>query len=387
MKRFLGALSLTLMLVSGVGAEEDLATKQAGFACDLYLRAASKPGNLFFSPWSVSTALAMTSAGARGTTAEEMLKTLHYSDDSVHSALGAQIKDLEKPTSGYQLSVANRIWPNAGLSLQPSFETLLRTSYGATVQALNFDESARQVINQWVATQTQDKIQDLLPSGAVSSATQMVLTNAIYFKGTWKVAFDPKNTSTRSEFHVRSGPPVVTPMMCLTDSFRHATVGDVEILELPYTGERLSMILLLPTEADGLPALEAKLSAVQLEKWLAPLESSKMRCSIPRFRLTWEASLSAILQSLGMRKAFGAGADFSGMGGTPGAIFLSEVFHKAFVEVNEAGTEAAAATAVLMTRSMASPDQFIADHPFLFLIRDSQNGTILFMGRLEDPTK
>ncbi len=362
------------------------------FALNLYAQVRGEEGNLFLSPFSISTALAMTYAGARGETATQMREALHLGAEGerLHQAFGHLLETLnaQGEKGGYQLSVANALWGQKGAGFLREFLDLTQEHYGAGLREVDFaraTEAARRTINTWVEKETKDKIKDLIQPGVLSALTELVLINAIYFKGTWADPFDEKSTRDAS-FTLGAGDQVKVPTMHRTDDFRYAEGEGFQALELPYEGNDLSMVIVLPREADGLAALEARLSAENLESWLAGLRRRKVRVALPRFTMTSSFRLEEALKSLGMTDAFSGRADFSGMNGT-GGLFISAVIHKAFVDVNEEGTEAAAATAVVMMKSAAPrrPVVFQADPPFLFLIRDNRSGSILFIGRLANP--
>ena len=369
------------------------------FAVDLYGKlAAREKGNLFLSPYSISTALAMTWGGARGSTAKQMAATLHFGNDAdaVHRGFSLLQKGLASdPKSPFELAVANRLFAQTGKKFAEPFLALTRDRYGAPVEQLDFfksHEPARQHINLWVEKQTRDRIKDLLAPGVVNEKTRLVLVNAIYFKGSWAKAFEKKATALapftlgRSKFDV--------PMMSGEITAGYAEREGFQVLELPYksgTGARLSMLVLLPTQADGLAQLESKLSAKLLGELPRGLARQVVQVFLPRFKLESSFSLGDNLQALGMVSAFDCRedttADFSGMDGERD-LCISAVVHKAFVDVNEEGTEAAAATAVIMaqTDSVEPPKPvFRADHPFVFAIVDTASGSVLFLGRVVDP--
>ncbi len=364
------------------------------FAIALYGRLRSRSGNLFFSPESISTALAMAYAGARGNTASEMAKALHFTlaPDKLHPAMGALLSDLNAAHAGYQLSVANALWAQQGYSFLDDFLNLLKTAYGAGLNQLNFKsatEAARLSINQWVEQKTQDKIKDLLQPGALRSDTRLVLTNAIYFKGDWETQFDKAQTKDE-DFHLSPSQIAKVPLMHREGRFSYYDGGSFQALEVPYKSKELSLIVFLPKDPGGLPELEQSLTDSNLRQWLRQLfPVAKVIVTIPKFKETQEFELGSTLSAMGMPQAFAANADFSGMTGHRD-FAISEVIHKAYVDLNEEGTEAAAATAVTM-RAMAMrapeapPPVFRADHPFVFMIRDNRSASILFMGRLADP--
>ena len=366
------------------------------FALDLYQQLSAKPDEpLFFSPYSISTALAMTYAGARGDTATEMAKTLHFTlpPEELHAAYGSALKQLTTaaPDHGYQFRIANRLWGQQGFPFLDPFLKITRDDYGAELSQLDFvhnAEPARATINAWVAEQTNDKIKDLIPAGALSANSRLVLTNAIYFKGDWQLQFN-KELTKKAPFHLTADKTADVDMMFQQKHFRFARTDDALLLEMPYKSGDLSMVVLLPTKVDGLPAVEKMFTAESYDKWLAKLKSVNAQVWLPKFKATQQFELSGKLSAMGMPSAFSAsGADFSGMDGKRD-LSISAVIHKAFVDVDEKGTEAAAATgAVVGVHAIArpqKPEEFKADHPFIFLIRDTRGGAILFLGRYTGP--
>lgn len=372
-----------------------LARANNQFAFDLYgkLATASAEHNLFFSPFSISSALAMTSAGARGETAQEMRTTLRLAGlgDDVHDAFGALDRSLEPPTGDdgsipYALRIANRLFGSQSLTFEQPFLDQVQRAYDASLEPMDFEHNAdpsREKINAWVEEQTEQKIKDLLKPGVINSNTLLVLVNAIYFKGSWAEPFERQRT-TSATFHTASGEEPTVPLMERTGSYAYGSVDGVDVVELPYVGERLAMLVLAPPLGE-LPALEAKLDAAFVERAVGALQPQQVQLSLPRFTTTGEFELAETLADLGMKLAFEPGtADFSGI--TTGPIGLSNVVHKAFVEVNEEGTEAAAATGVVATRGlMPEPLTVRIDRPFVFAVRDTQTGSILFLGRIADP--
>jgi serpin B len=363
------------------------------FALDLYARLAAREGNLFLSPHSISTALAMTSLGARGDTAAEMARVLHFSLDPepLHPPLAALSRGPGSGTEkgGCELRVANRLWGQRGYEFLPDFLKATRMHYGAEIQEVDFvraTEAARRTINAWVERQTADKIKDLVPERVLDADTRLVLTNAIYFKGTWARVF-PKARTAEAPFHVGPGHTVQVPLMSQRETFGYLRQKTFQAVELPYVGKDLSMVVFLPTDPDGLAAFEQLLTADHLTQWLGRLKPQSVDVSLPRFQIASEFSLKKELSALGMPLAFDMNrADFSGMSDHPEGLFLAAVIHKAFVEVNEKGTEAAAATAaVVKARGFSKAAEFRADHPFLFLIRDLRSGAVLFLGRVTNP--
>ncbi|MFW6107551.1 MAG: serpin family protein [bacterium] len=366
------------------------------FALDLYARlCAAQDGDLFFSPFSISTALGMTYAGARGQTAAQMADTLGFAvpAERVHPAFRQLLDALaEGAKSGdYQLRVANALWGQEGYGFLDPFLELTRTHYGAGLRQVDFRadaEAARQVINRWVAERTEERIRELFPPGVLTSLTRLVLANAIYFKGQWARPFDPERTR-EEPFTLASGRKVAVPMMHQTARFAYAERPGLQVLGLPYEGGDLAMFVLLPAEPDGLAALERGLSGESLGETLGEARRREVVVALPKFRLTSRFGLAATLAAMGMERAFTDRADFSGINGRRD-LFLQAVVHKAFVEVNEEGTEAAAATGVAVGVTSVAPRPkpvFRADHPFLFLIRHRPTGAVLFLGRLARPAE
>ncbi|HUS45663.1 MAG TPA: serpin family protein [Phycisphaerae bacterium] len=372
------------------------------FAFDLYAKLKDQEGNLFLSPYSISTALTMTYAGARGTTAEQMDDVLCLpgapeeapgGPPYLHAAFAALQNDLNAGgrNGHYELAVANLLWGQKDYAFLPEFLNLLEANYGARLETVDFagaTEAARQSINAWVERRTRDKIKELLKPGILDRLTRLVLTNAIYFKGQWLREF-PKDATRDEDFFVTPDKKVTAPMMHQTEEFGYFEGPDFQALELSYKGEDLAMLVLLPKERDGLVGLEKALSAEKVADTVAKLRKQKVIVALPKFKTTAEFTLNEPLIALGMGDAFNPGkADFSGMNGRKD-LFISAVVHKAFVDVSEEGTEAAAATGVVMalTALPEPPPVFRADHPFLHLIRDRQSGAILFLGRLTDPTR
>ena len=385
-------------------SSEDVAALAEGgnqFAFDLYGKLV-RDGNLFFSPYSISTALAMTAAGARGNTEREMATVLHFpmedvagkasfiSRERVVASFGSLQEGLvaSRETRGYELHVANSLWGQHDYPFKVSFLDLIGKHFGGGFNTADFvrDAEAERVrINAWVEGETREKIKDLIPPGGVDQMTTLVLTNAVYFKGQWLSRFDEERT-TDAVFHGTHADATV-PMMYQKGDFQYFENDVVQVLEMPYVGENVSMLVLLPrTDGPrGLEVLEASLTPEMLSDWSARLREQDVKVYFPRFEMTWGTEeISDHLKALGIRDAFGEKADFSGMSDL-NDLFIDSVFHKAFVAVNEEGTEAAAATAVVMARTiMVQETIFRADHPFLFVIRDDATGSILFMGRVAD---
>lgn len=366
------------------------------FSLPLY-QALEKNGNVFMSPYSVSAALMLLLLGTDGETKTELetaLKVQGLSENAAHLGYSLLHKSLtDKSGKGLLVAIANRIFSKQGVALKKIFSTDALKYYGSEVELLDFgkqpDESRRR-INSWIEKQTNDKIKDLIPPNLLDDNTMMVLTNAIYFKGDWELKFDEKRTS-KQPFYTNDKDTVNVDMM---SDKKKAMSGDSEeldckCLQLPYKGEQLSMLILLPNKRMGLEKLENKITVSSLQNAISKMYKQETIISIPKFRIESSFELTKILPKLGITKIFSRSANFSGIFEDGGdGVFVSDVIHKAFVEVNEEGTEAAAATAIMMTRMCMIPAQpfvFKADHPFLFVIRDNSCGTILFMGRYASP--
>jgi len=368
------------------------------FAVDLYAQLSKQPGNLFFSPESISTAFGMAYAGARGPTATEMQHVFHFTlpPDRLHPAMGALLAEMNGQHKGYELHAADALWAQQDSSFEESYLKLVQSDYGADFHRVNFKispDSVRATINAWVEKQTNNKIKDLLGPGSLRSSTRLVLTNAIYFKGDWQDPFDGEATQ-KEEFHLSSTQWAMTPMMHRTGGYRYYDGGTFQALELPYAGNEISMVILLPKATDGLPALEKLFASGVAGDWIRKLEPvDKVILTLPRFTMTQQFELSGTLSAMGMAQAFSGSADFSGMTGKP-EFSISAAIHKAYIDVNEKGTEAAAATAIVMYATAMRreapeppPVVFRADHPFLFILLDTKSGSMLFVGRVADPTK
>jgi serpin B len=365
------------------------------FAVDLYRQLSREPGNLFFSPYSISSTLAMSYAGAHGTTAAEMAKVLHFdlAADKLHGAFADLNQQLLGSQRGYQLSLANALWAQTGYAFEPAYVKRLKDSYGAGLGTVDFasnPEMARQAINSWVSEQTRGKIPELLQATDLNPLTRCVLTNAIYFQATWFYPFQKAATRNKTFWRTRQEQTQV-PMMHLHEHLAYMEAEGVQALELPYES-RFRLIVLLPRQRDGLAAMEKDLTAKKLRTWIGAMKREEVDVALPRFKVQSTHSLREPLTALGMSLAFSPDADFSGSRASAqqDGLKITAVIHQALVEVDEKGTEAAAATAeVKSAKSLEpwrhEPKQFLADHPFLFLIRDGQTGSILFLGRLTDP--
>lgn len=383
-------------------AFDDMKTLPASnnaFAVDLYQKLRTHEGNLFFSPYSISVALAMTYAGARGETKAQMASTMHFDlpQDKLHPAFNALNTELLKPSGedgepGLTLNIANALWGQEGFGFSPEFLDTLAINYGAGMQAVDYakPEQARQFINQWVEDQTQDKIKDLIPEGSINEMTRLVLTNAIYFKATWQHPFDENETSDKP-FHMLDGSEIDIPMMHQTGSFEYFKGEGFEVVELFYEGNMFEMLIILPEEGS-FTAFEQGLDAAKLQTILDSFPTERVApqvdLTMPKFKVESSFGLAGTLAEMGMPDAFDVTrADLSGMTGKPD-LYITDVVHKAFVDVNEEGTEAAAATGVvvgLKSLPLEEPVKVMIDRPFLFLIRNVDTGTILFLGRVVEP--
>jgi serpin B len=373
----------------------DIVAGNTAFAFDLYRQLGKREGNIFCSPLSISTALAMTSAGAQGPTLEEMVKTLHLPEnqEQMHPAFAALMHGLTEPAKSgeYELRIANALWAQSGYQIREAFLDVVRTNYGAGFQTVDFrqnPEAARQTVNRWVEQQTNDKIKELFPSGVIDTLTRLVLTNAIYFKGLWTRTFDKRMTYDEP-FH-SAGSSAKVPMMHKTTDLSYAEGDTWQAIQLPYKASRLAMIVVLPKKVDGLPDLESKLDRGRLMSIVGALHSERVSLTVPRFKALSEFSLNQALQELGLKLAFSqTSADFRRITAED-PLRIQAVLHKAYVDVNEEGSEAAAATGVAIgvkatDRPPDPPKIFKADHPFFFAIRDTSAGSLLFLGRLAKP--
>ena len=374
---------------------EDLAALAAGnqnFAFDLYQAVRGEDGNLFYSPYSLSLALAMTYAGARGTTEAEMAETLHFTlpQAQLHPAfngLDLALTDARDDAEAFELSLANAVWGQQGFDFTPEFLDALAVNYGAGLRLADFvdpsqRDQARQTINTWVSDETEGRIEDLLPEGILNADTRLVLANAIYFKADWETPFAAEATMPMP-FTLADGSQLEVPTMSRRASTGYAASEDVELMEMYYKGGRASMVILLPAPGE-FEAFEASLDAQRVEALTERLEPGDLQLYLPKFEYAASLDLGATLADLGMPSAFDPNAaDFSVMDGRRD-LYLTSVVHKAFVAVDEKGTEAAAATGVV-AGATSMPQVVMVDRPFIYLIRDSETGTVLFVGRVVNP--
>ncbi|MEZ4505356.1 MAG: serpin family protein [Thermomicrobiales bacterium] len=413
MRRNLPLLALALVLTFsgglGVVAQSDpvpeLVDGNTAFALDLYAAMNSDDGNLFISPYSISQALAMTYAGAEGATAKQMAEVLHFTlgpdrvpvafqtlnDDLVTRGTGPANTDYGYPPRSLQ--IANGLWGEQTFPFSSIFSDTLAEHYGAGLQPADFQndpDGVREEINDWVAQHTEDKIQNIVPEGAITRDSRMVLANAIYFYGGWLDTFDVNQTAN-GDFHRADGSTTSVPFMYQQEFFSYAAGEGYQVIQLPYAESQFAFTVILPDDGR-FGEVEADLNPESLAAALASTGSRELVLSMPKFEFDYSTSLAITLQAMGMTDAFNSSlADFSGMqeAGSTEPLWIGDVLHKAFISVDEEGTEAAAATAVLMVGAAAPTDpplEVNIDRPFIFLIRDMQTGTILFIGRVMDPS-
>ena len=426
-QRFPGQFALVLLLIATLfssvtlaqrteEAPDPIVTASNDFGFRL-ARTLEEDGNLFYSPASISTALQMALVGARGETASEMAKVLGLGDfdpgsaefDAAVKALVAKLEQRfredpranegGKPKDLAQLDLVNALWGQTGHPFLESYERRLARTFGSELHQLDFRKDpmgSRQTINDRVAEQTQEKIRELLPADAITPETLLVLTNAIYFKNAWSDAFREAATKQVS-FERRPGESFMVPMMHRTSYYRYVETGGARVLRVPYEHGKQSMLLVLPKKRHDLASIERSFDAQTLAKVRRELRDYRNRdrtrnasLALPRFKIEQSFELISALQSLGMRLATTpTKADFSGIDGGAGQLFISRVIHKTFIDVDEKGTEAAAATAVVMKIGAAAPRNdpmpFVCDEPFLFFIMDDATGLVLFQGRCADP--
>ena len=385
---------IILLLIVGCVFAQDVIEANNRFAINLYSQYKSEEGNIFFSPFSISTAMAMVYEGAEGKTAKEIKSVFGFPkyDNSRRNQYSNLLSEINKKDKEYALKTANALWAEQDFNFLDKYLTTVEEYYEGKTTNLDFKnegEASRLIINNWVEDKTNDKIKDLLPEGVIDSLTRLVLTNAIYFKAEWLKQFDADKTRDMN-FRVNPDKSIKVPMMQRTDRksiFNYTQNEDLQILEMPYAGEDLSMLILLPFD-DDIEVLENSFTIEKLTEWKKSLRKRRVKIYIPKFKFETKYFLNETLSDLGMPTAFTNLADFSGMTGKKD-LRIDKVIHQAFIEVNEEGTEAAAATGigVGMKTSMPPPTPiFKADHPFIFIIQQKETGNILFMGRINNPT-
>jgi serpin B len=372
------------------------------FAWSLFQVLAPSRDNLFYSPHSLSAALAMVYAGAREQTAAEMASALAFTlpPDRLHTAFNWLDLELSRRSEAapdedqsgdtFQLEIANSLWTQQGLTLLPEFAASLTRNYGAGAQTVDFrrqPEAARRAINQWIEQRTAGRIPELFPEDSVDAATQLVLANAVYFKASWLQPWPEEQTEPAGRFQSRTRGAVTVPMMRRQGELRYANQDGLQAVELPYVGDQVAMVAIVP-ESQSVEDFESQLDASRVAALLEALRSREVRLTMPRFEFRWKASLPEPLAAMGMATAFTPRADLSGIDGSRN-LFISAVIHEAFISVDEAGTEAAAATGVGIGRTSA-PIHVVEvrlDRPFVFFIYDRQTGAVLFIGRVVNPAQ
>jgi len=385
---------IILLLIVGCVFGEDVIEANNRFAINLYSQYKSEEGNIFFSPFSISTAMAMVYEGAEGKTAKEIKSVFGFPkyDNSRRNQYSDLLSEINKKDKEYALNTANALWAEQDFQFLDEYITTVEEYYKGKTTNLDFKnepDSSRLIINNWVEEKTNNKIKDLFPEESIHPQTRLVLTNAIYFKAEWLKQFDADKTRDMN-FRVNPDKSIKVPMMQRTDRksiFNYTQNEDLQILEIPYTGEDLSMLILLPFDND-IEVLENSFTIEKLTEWKKSLRERRVKIYIPKFKFKTKYFLGETLGDLGMPIAFTNSADFSGMSGTKD-LKIDKVIHQAFIEVNEEGTEAAAATGIgmMLPTSMPPPTPiFKADHPFIFIIQQKETGNILFMGRVNNPT-
>lgn len=373
-------------------AVADASAGMNAFAVELYAKLRSRKGNIVFSPTSIAMAFAMLQPGARGRTAEEIAQVMHFDlpPDKLCEAYASLLGEWNREGKEYELAVANRLFGHRTVKYEQEFLDRAAGGFGAPLEKVNFSnpEPVRNRINSWVAETTHDKIKNILPPGAFTEKTILALVNALYFKGQWVNRFDKENTWSEN-FIVNGVTKKPVKMMRQKGAFYYAHVESdgVQTLEMPYKGNDLSMVVVLPLDEKGLPKVEKSLTADKFDKWLRQSSRRNVKVKLPCFRIESPTiQLKPLLTSMGLKTAFKLGAaDFTGIAPSP-PLFVDDAIHKAFVEVDEEGTEGAAASTVIYKASRQPPPRrFFATHPFLFLIRDTRTGAILFFGRVTNP--
>jgi len=393
-----GSLSVSAAMGKPVeDSRKSLVDGMNKFGFDFYAKLRASDGNIFFSPYSIDSALMMVYTGAAGDTAKELETALHLpTRDLIPEQINAGVAKItaslagDPEKQGYELHVANGLWGQQGYPWLPKFLDTLAGSYAAKLNKVDYQNNpdpSRRQINDWVAQQTHDKIKDLIPAGAITSSTRMVLANAIYMKASWTFPFKKESTGKQA-FHLSADKSVDVDMMHQTAHFKYGESADWQAVELPYVGDELAMLVLLPRDGQKLAAMEQTLDADSLKKTLDSLQPTRVAIALPKFTIQQSLDLTQTLRLLKIELAFSGNADFSGMDGRRD-LFISAAVHKVFVAVDEAGTEAAAATGMIMS-AMGMPAresivEFVADHPFVTVIYHRSTGVVLFIGRVANP--
>lgn len=373
--------------------EKLLVKSNQAFAMDLYSKLSSSKENVFFSPYSISTALAMVYGGARGPTEKQMAKTLHFNlkQKNLHEAFYKTRMKLND-TRMFELIESNALWLQQDHSFTKNYTELIATNYGGGLNRVDFKrapEAAGKKINSWVQKKTNNRISDLIQADTLQPDTRLVLTNAIYFKGKWHRPFEKEDTKDAIFWRTRKN-KIKVPFMFQHDRFKYMENENLKAVILPYSGDDISMIIILSKKIDGIDDVERLFNAKVFRSWEPLFHRAEVKVYLPKFRISYEALLAKTLISMGMTNAFEKTADFSGLDGTK-TLFLDDIIHKSFIDVNEEGTEATSASAAgkiltsYETPLKGRPKEFRADHPFIFLIQDSNSGNILFMGRVKQP--
>ena len=390
----LGIFMCSVTAARAAVSEKDIQSAMSGnnaFALQIYEQLRNQEGNLVFSPYSISSSVAMAYAGSRGTTKAQMEDVFHLAvtGDEFHKTFRHINDRLLADAKGrrYDLKMMNSLWYADSAEINADYRRVVKNYYGASALPVNMKlnpESARRIINSWFEKQSRGKFKDLIAAGKLSPQTRLVLANAIYFKGAWSSKFDKRNTE-KTQFTLLDGKQVVVPMMRQTGKFNYTETDKFQALELPYRGSKLSMVILLPKEPDGLTNVEKSLSKENIEEWLNGMSKQEIDVDLPKFKFRSKLALVEPLKSLGLTEAFSVhSADFSGIDGEKD-LFISDVLHAAMVEVSEMGTEAAAASSAAIADGLRSSIAFRAYHPFIFLIRQTDPTAILFLGRLVNP--
>ncbi len=369
-----------------------IAAANNGFAVDFYREVSAKDGNMFFSPTSMFVAFSALYEGARENTADQMQQVFGFEPDlqARYNATAHLMSSVNRDDPNATLEMANALWPALQFVPSDSYVDAVRSVYLADVERVDFTDGGVDRINSWASEKTHGKIEEVLTPDAVDASTLLVITNSIYFNGSWTVPF-PEEDTVNHDFWKRPSESVKTDFMRVKDRFDYASLDGAQIIRMPYVGDRLSMLVILPNDRDGIGSLESGVSAGQMAQWKQSMQSHEVSVFMPKFTMETSYSLPAYLGSLGMVDVFDGGlADLSGIAPVePNVLYVSEATQAAYVDVNEVGTEAAAITTVILDYTSSQPPpppMFIANHPFIFIIQDDESGAILFMGRLSDPT-